>query len=113
MPKGDGWRSPGTFIVFATPDGISGGIITDVVSLLVRDWIHVVSKTGVVWAPVWSDSDNMNPVRWLKCTDGYQPHVVAVNESKVISSCELHARKFTATIISRLENLGYDQFTLL
>jgi len=113
MPKGDDWRSPGTFIVFDTPDGISGGIVTDAVSLLVHDWMPVVSKTGVVWATVWSDSDNKNLARWLKCPDGYQPHIVTVKESEVISSCELHARKFTAATISRLENLGYDQFTLL
>ena len=37
MPKGDDSRSPGTFIVFDTPDGISGGVITDNVSLLVHD----------------------------------------------------------------------------
>ena len=36
MPKGDDWRSPGTFIVFDTPDGISGGVITDAVMMLVH-----------------------------------------------------------------------------
>ena len=90
MPKGEDWKSPGTFIVFDTPVGLSGGAITDVVSLRVHDWMPVVSKFGVVWAPVWSDGDSKNPAR---C---YQPHIVAIKESEVISSCELHARKFTA-----------------
>jgi len=113
MPKGTDWKRLDNFIVFDTPDGISGGMITDVDHLAVHDWMPVVSKTGVIWAPVWSDKDNKNPARWLKCPEGHQPHIVAVKDDEVICDCELHARKFTVATVSRLENLGYDQFTLV
>ena len=113
MPKGTDWKRLDNFIVFDTPDGISGGVITDVDNLAVHDWMPVVSKTGVIWAPVWSDKDNKNPARWLKCPEGHQPHIVAIKDDEVICDCELHARKFTVATVSRLENLGYDQFTLV
>ena len=58
MPKGDDWNAVEKFIVFDSSDGLSGGIVTETASadsIRVHDWMPVLCKTGVIWAPVWTD----------------------------------------------------------
>ena len=114
MPKGDEWNAVGKFVVFDSPDGLSGGIVTATASsgtIRVHDWMPVLCKTGVIWAPVWTDLSNENPARYLKCPDKHQPHLITVKTSDIICSSDLAARKLTTAAVSFLENLGYDQFS--
>jgi hypothetical protein len=70
MPKGDDWNCIGKFVIFDTPHGLSGGIITiaatDNEPVNVHDWMHVLCKAGVIWAPVWANCVNEHPARYLK-----------------------------------------------
>ena len=114
MPKGDDWNAVDKFVVFDSPDGLSGGVVTTTASsdtIRVHDWMPVLCKTGVIWAPVWTDLSNENPARYLKCPDKHQPHLITVKTSDIICSSDLAARKLTTAAVSFLENLGYDQFS--
>ena len=114
MPKGDDWNAVGKFVVFDSPDGLSGGVVTEAASfgtIRVHDWMPVLCKTGVIWAHVWTDEANENPARYLKCPDKHQPHLITVQTSDIICACDLVARKLTSAAVSLLESLGYDQFS--
>ena len=105
-------------IIFDTPDGLSGGIITiaaaDNQPAKVHDWMSVLYKTRFVWAPVWTTRDNENPARYLKCpTDLQQPHIIAVDNSDIIYGTDLQARKLTTAAVTMSDNLGYEQFSTL
>ena len=96
MPKGSDWNCVGKFIVFDTPDGLSGGIITiaaaDNAPVKVHDWMPVLCITGVVWAPILTNHENEQPVRYLKCpTYRHQPHIIDVDSSYVICGTDLQA----------------------
>ena len=71
MPKGSDWNCIGKFIVFDTPDGLSGGIIiiaaADNAPVKVHDWMPVLCKTGVIWAPVCTNHENEHSARYLRC----------------------------------------------
>jgi len=115
MSKGDNWNCIGKFVIFDTPHGLSGGIITvaatDNEPVNVHDWMPVLCKTGVIWAPVWTNRDNEHPARYLKCPTGHQPHIITVDSSDIICGTDLQARKLTASATAMLENLGYEQFS--
>ena len=114
MPKGDDWNAVEKFVVFDSPDGMSGGVVTETASsgtIRIHDWMPVLCKTGVIWAPVWTDEANENPARYLKCPNKHQPHLITVQTSDIICACDLAARKLTTAAVSLLENLGYDQFS--
>ena len=114
MPKGDDWNAVGKFVVFDSPDALSGGVVTEAASsgsIRIHGWMPVLCKTGVIWAPVWTDEANENPARYLKCPNKHQPHLITVQTSDIICACDLAARKLTTAAVSLLENLGYDQFS--
>ena len=67
MPKGDDWNAVGKFIVVDSPDGLSGGAVTETASsgtIRVHDWMPVLCTTDVIWAPVWIDDANEHPVHY-------------------------------------------------
>jgi hypothetical protein len=92
-----------------------GGIVTiaaaDNQSAKVRDWVPVLCKIGVIWAPVWTNHDNEDPAHYSKCPTGHQPRIVAVDSSDIICGTDLQARKLTTAAVAMLENLGYEQFS--
>ena len=114
MPKGDDWNDVAKFVVFDSPDGLSGGVVTKAAcsgTIRVHDWMPVLCKIGVTWAPVWIDGAEENLARYLKCPDKHQPHLSIVQTSDIICACDLAARKLTTSAVSLLENLWYDQFS--
>ena len=71
MPKDLSWKISDQFIVYDAPAGLSGGIISivDSDSTTVHDYMPIVCKTCVTWAPLWIPVDNPNadPIRSTKC----------------------------------------------
>ena len=115
MPKGDGWRSIGLFVVFEAESGISGGIITstsDQTKVSVHEHMPVICKTGVTWAPMWVLPDG-GTYRQMKAKNNHPAHIISVQDDDIISTVTLKGKKFDADSITRLENLGYDIFTPL
>ena len=116
MPKGEDWRREGAFIAFDSSEhGLSGGIITDLSSeddhpsVDVHDWMPIKSKTGIVWGPVWMKDEKSQ--RSLSCPAGFEKRIITVLNGDVLCECTLQGRKFDVSTISRLENMGYDQFS--
>ena len=109
------WNYIGKSIVFDTPDGLSGGIITITSAhnapVKVHDWMPVLCKTGVTWAPVWTNHENEHPAHYLKCpNDRHQPHIIDVDSSDVICGTDLQARNLTTAAVAMLENRGWAGF---
>lgn len=112
MPKSDdAWKRAGAFIVFDTEFGLSSGTIVEIQdsACSVHEWMPVVSKTSVLWAPLWTKPGTTeSPARYVKQPDGWLPSLIRVDYNDVYCSAELKARKFTAETVARLENMGID-----
>ena len=84
MPKDRASVEVGSFIVFDTEHGLSGGYvaIADKVCI-VHDHLPVVCKTCITWGPLWklADDNSKDPIRAMKCPEDYVPYTVQVDAS--------------------------------
>ena len=71
--------------------------------------LPIRSKTGIVWGPVWMKDEKSQ--RSLSCPAGFEKRIITVLNEDVLCECTLQGRKFDVSTFSRLENMGYDQFS--
>ena len=117
MPKDLSWRVPFQFIIYDTPAGLSGGVISSVNpdSTIVHDYMPIACKTCVTWAPLWIsvDDPDADPIRSTKCPHGCSKSLVTVPDADVISSVVLKGRRLDDDSVARLKALGHTVFDVL
>ena len=117
MPKDLSWRVPFQFIIYDTPAGLSGGVISSVNpdSTIVHDYMPIACKTCVTWAPLWIsvDDPDADPIRSTKCPHGCSKSLVTVPDADVISSAVLKGRRLDDDSVARLKALGHTVFDVL
>ena len=117
MPKDLSWKMPDQFIVYDAPAGLSGGIISTVNSdsTTVHDYMPIVCKTCVTWAPLWMSIDDpeSDPIRSTKCPHNCAKSLVTVLDADVISAATLKGRKLDDDSVARLKAMGHTVFDVL
>ena len=105
------------FIVYDAPAGLSGGIVSTVNSdsTTVHDYMHIVCKTCVTWAPLWVSIDDpeSDPIRSTKCPHNCAKSLVTVLDADVISAATLKGRKLDDDSVARLKAMGHTVFDIL
>ena len=107
MPKDLSWKIPDQFIVYDAPARLSGGFIStvDSDSTTVHDYMPIVCKTCVTWAPLWKSTDDpdADPIRSTKCPHSCSKSLVTVPDVDVISAATLKGRRLDDDSVARLK----------
>ena len=117
MPKDQSWKTLGSFIIYDTEAGLSGGVILTLNSdnTIVHDFMPVICKTCVTWAPLWilSDDPDADPIRAMRCPNSCSRSQVTVPDKDVITSATLKGRRLDDDSVARLKALGHTVFDVL
>ena len=116
MPKDQESIAPGVFVIFDTPAGLAGGRVVSVNDdCTVHDYMPIVCKTCVTWAPLWKpvgDGDK-DPIRAMTCPEDHEPQVIQVELADIIAVVNLNGRRLDDDSVARLKAMGHTVFDVL
>ena len=117
MPKDHTALELDDFIIYDAAAGLSGGQVTSVddASCEVHDYLPVRCKTCVTWAPLWKDDgcEDRDPIRAVKCPQGFTPEIVKVDRSSVIAVVILKGLRLSDDSVARLKAMGHGNFDVM